>query len=98
MLMLRIQGTRMQKTHVFNEVSLHLQNVQVWCTNSFHCISGHFFETTVTGHIYWNLVTQFSTNFQSDKQGCWLQQDGGTCHTLNETIETLQNRSVITLF
>jgi hypothetical protein len=49
------------------------------------------FESTVDDAVYRDLVQQFVALLELDERNCWFQQDGATCHTVNETINMLRD-------
>lgn len=80
-----------ENPHVLHERPLHCQKTGVWCALSRRRIVGPlFFETTVNSVVYQDIITQFIALLEEDERYCWLQQDGATCHTSNETMRFLR--------
>jgi hypothetical protein len=48
-----------------------------------------FFSETITAERYQELIMNFISVLEADKQYCWFQQDGATAHTENYTMEML---------
>lgn len=88
------QNTRIWSTenpHVFHETPLHCLKIGVWCAVSRHRIVGPiFYEGNVNSVVYQDIITQFISLLEYDERFCWLQQDGATCHTSNETMRFLR--------
>jgi hypothetical protein len=40
--------------------------------------------------VHQDINTQFIAVLEVDEHECWLQQDGATCHTSNETMQFLR--------
>ncbi|XP_039283421.1 uncharacterized protein LOC120351176 isoform X3 [Nilaparvata lugens] len=71
--------------------SLHPAKIGVWCAISRqHIVGPIFFEQTVNGEVYRNIVRQFVALLEPQERYCWFQQDGATCHTSRETMDFLQ--------
>lgn len=91
---LNSQNTRIwaaQNPHAVQENSLHPAKIGVWCAISRQRIVGPiFFEQTVNGEVYRNIVRQFVALLEPQERYCWFQQDGATCHTSRETMDFLQ--------
>ena len=43
------------------------------------------FNQTVTANVYRDLICHFVSLLDVSERRCWLQQDGATAHTANET-------------
>lgn len=88
------QNTRIWSTenpHVFHETPLHCLKIGVWCAVSRRRIVGPiFYEGTVNSIVYQDIITQFISLLENDERYCWLQQDGATCHTSNDTMHFLR--------
>lgn len=70
---------------------LHSQKIGVWCAVSRKRIVGPlFFESTVDGSVYRELIQQFVALLEVNERYSWFQQDGATCHTSNETMDMLE--------
>ena len=79
------QNSRMwcsENPHIFHEKPLHPQKLGVWCAVSHWRVVGPiFFEATVNGDVYQDIITQFIALLDDDERYCWFQQDGATYHT-----------------
>ena len=49
-----------------------------------------FFDTTVAGEVYRDLIKQLIALLDVNERECWFQQDGATAHTANEIMVMLQ--------
>lgn len=88
------QNTRIWATtnpHSLHAKPLHSQKIGVWCAVSRRRIVGPlFFESTVDGTVYRELIQQFVALLEFDERDSWFQQDSATCHTSNETMDMLR--------
>ncbi len=79
-----------ENPHEYRESGLHPQKIGLWCAMSHLRIIGPiFFETTVNGEVYQDIITQFIALLEEDERDCVFQQDGACTHTVCETIEFL---------
>jgi hypothetical protein len=70
--------------------TLHSLKVSVWCAVSQRRIIGPiFFIEMITAEHYQELIMNFISLLEVDKQDSWLQQDGATAHTANSTMQML---------
>jgi hypothetical protein len=77
-----------ENPHNLHQVPLHDQKIGVWCAVSASRIIGPtFFDTTVNTDVYLqifrNLYSQLTEN---ERQQCFFQQDGATCHTSHHSL------------
>jgi hypothetical protein len=74
--------------HFFHKVPLHLEKLGVWCALSWCVVAPIFFEETIYGNLYWDIVTtQFISLLKVDECDCWFQQDSATCHSATLTLQ-----------
>ena len=83
------------------QTQLYSEKCTVWCgLHTGGLIGPYFFKNeagvnvTVNGERYRTMINEyFFRNMDGiDPDEMWMQQDGATCHTANETIELLQTR------
>jgi len=90
------QNTRIWATehpHEIHEVPLHSEKTGVWCAISRCCIIGPIFfhETLNTAH-YLEIFNEFVDQLDDDElRNGYLEQDGATCHTSNESIAKIES-------
>lgn len=80
-----------ENPHAFQERPLHARKIGVWCAISRRRIVGPlFFDKSVDGVVYRNLIEQFIALLELHDRDCWFQQDNATCHTSAETMNMLR--------
>ena len=85
----RIGGT--ENPHANIEKPTHPKRVTVWCGFWSRGINEQAVAVTVNGYRYRNMLNEFLfTIEEKDIGNIWFQQDGGTCHTAEATIDVLR--------
>lgn len=83
-----------ENPRIIQEKPLHSPKVTVWMgIASFDIIGPYFFEETVNGDRYRDMLATFVVPELKRRRKCsttWFQQDGATCHTATETITLLR--------
>ena len=80
-----------ENPHEFRTTGLHPQKLGVWCGISRRRIIGPlFFETTITGDRYREIIRDFVSLLEPDERDCVFQQDGAPAHTARETMDLLR--------
>jgi hypothetical protein len=80
----------------YTETAFNPQKICMWCAISERRIIGPlFFETTINGQAYHELIQQFIALLQVDECNCWFQQDSTTAHTAATTMEILHKFSCV---
>ena len=75
-----------ENSHSSHEVPLDAENIRGLCTLwRSRLVGTPIFESTVDDRRYRYPVLQYVALLELDGCDCWLQQDGTTCHTANDT-------------
>ncbi len=70
-----------ENSYEYWESSLHPPKIGVWCAMSHRRIIGPiFYETTVNGEVYWDIITDFIALLEEDECDC-VFQEAGAAHT-----------------
>ncbi len=76
--------------HVFEETSLHLIKVGVWCVISQRRVIGPiFFDKSLDSDAYTGIIQNFIALLEENERYAWFQQDGATAHTAKKTTDVL---------
>lgn len=74
----------------YRETSLHPLKIGVWAAISRRRVIGPiFFENTIDGRRYREIITHFIALLEREERDCFFQQDGAPAHTARKTIEFL---------
>jgi len=81
----------LRKILVFHEAPLHTEKIGVWCAVLCSLWDPCFFDSTVDGTVYTDLVKQFVALLVLDEHDCLFQPDSATGLTANKTINILKD-------
>ncbi len=71
-------------------MSLHPQEIDIWCAMDYKCVVGRiFFETTNTADVYSDIIQQFIALLHKDEHDAVFQQDNVQLHVSKGTMSFL---------